>query len=505
MNEPHSLPPDGPTPPSSDDRLDEELVSYLEGDLESDEARRVEQRLATDEPVRRRLQQLAQSWDLLDQLPRAVANESFTRSTVEMVTIVAEQELAEQTANLPRVRRNRWLRAGGSIVAAGLVGFLLATVLRSDPNAKLLRDLPVIQNLELYRQVGEIDFLRKLNDENLFTEEPSESAKDDVTGASPAVSLLPAPASENERRAELARTTPAQKEDLHEEYDKLLTLGSDERDRLRRLDAALQADPHAERLRRIMVNYHQWLTGLSAVERVDLLSLDATDRVERIKGIRHEQVARLARQSGDSHLQPRDMQALHAWMQDLAKKHQDELLAEMTADQRKKYDAQDEAGRQRELLNFAWQQWRGRNPKASLANDAELKQLTDKLSPEAKKALESKSAPDQRQTAIQWVRDVARARTHMNGFGGRYNAAIRPQDRDQFFKQLPAEERERLRSLPPDEIRRELARLYFQSHKGPGPKDKPGGREGRPRFDPGGPKSNTDKPAESTSPAPQSP
>ena len=49
--------------------LDEELVAYLDGQLDPESARQVEQRLASEETARRRLQQLAQSWDMLDQLP----------------------------------------------------------------------------------------------------------------------------------------------------------------------------------------------------------------------------------------------------------------------------------------------------------------------------------------------------------------------------------------------------------------------------------------------------
>ena len=54
--------------------LDEELVAYLDGQLDPESARHVEQRLASEETARRRLQQLAQSWDMLDQLPHAVAD-----------------------------------------------------------------------------------------------------------------------------------------------------------------------------------------------------------------------------------------------------------------------------------------------------------------------------------------------------------------------------------------------------------------------------------------------
>ena len=83
-------------PSTESERLDEELVAYLDGELDGEAAHRMEHRLASEEAVRRRLQQLAQSWDLLDQLPRTTVDDAFTRSTVEMVALAAEEEIGEQ-------------------------------------------------------------------------------------------------------------------------------------------------------------------------------------------------------------------------------------------------------------------------------------------------------------------------------------------------------------------------------------------------------------------------
>ena len=50
--------------------LDEELVSYLDGELSPDAAKQVERRLAEDPSYRARLTQLQRAWDLLDSLQR---------------------------------------------------------------------------------------------------------------------------------------------------------------------------------------------------------------------------------------------------------------------------------------------------------------------------------------------------------------------------------------------------------------------------------------------------
>src|SRR5689334_12512908 len=88
---------------------DEQLVAYLDGELEPEAARQVEELLADDETARSRLNQLAASWDLLDQLPRATVDDMFTRTTVQMVAVAAEDELAQVNATQPALRRRRWL------------------------------------------------------------------------------------------------------------------------------------------------------------------------------------------------------------------------------------------------------------------------------------------------------------------------------------------------------------------------------------------------------------
>jgi hypothetical protein len=158
-------------PSTESERLDEELVAYLDGELDGEATRRMEHRLASEEPVRRRLQQLAQSWDLLDQLPRTTVDENFTRSTVEIVALAAEKELGHATATEPRRRWLRWVLTPVAAVAACWVGFIVVDQLRPDPNLELLRDLPVIENQDVLKEAGNIDFLRKLDKDGLFPEE----------------------------------------------------------------------------------------------------------------------------------------------------------------------------------------------------------------------------------------------------------------------------------------------------------------------------------------------
>lgn len=155
---------------------EEDLVAYLDGELDDPSSRRIEQLLATDPKVRGDLQRLERTWHLLDQLDRVTPDEEFTRTTLEMVAVAAEEDLQEQQVQVPRRRRRRWLIGGVALLAAAAAGFLTVTLARPSPNQRLLEDLPVLENLDPYRQVDSLEFLRLLDREGLFSKE-AESEK----------------------------------------------------------------------------------------------------------------------------------------------------------------------------------------------------------------------------------------------------------------------------------------------------------------------------------------
>lgn len=159
-------------PASAESAIESELVAYLDGELSPALAEVVEKRLARDPEYRRRLHDLQRAWDLLDALPRTEASAAFTSSTLEMVAVHAE------TAEAKGNRRRRWLRwllgaaAGGGVLASSLIGWTLGHRLWPSPDEPLLRDLPVVERVDEYLLAEDIEFLRLLDQEGLFREEP---------------------------------------------------------------------------------------------------------------------------------------------------------------------------------------------------------------------------------------------------------------------------------------------------------------------------------------------
>ena len=162
-------------PPSDTNTADELLVAYLDGELAADEQVRVERRLADDPEFRARLAQLQRAWDLLDSLERTEADEDFARSTVEMVAEKAADDVQAER-NKSRLRQ-AWLYAvGGTAMAMSLIaGYLLVARWADRPNREIVRDLPVIERVDEYRNAESVEFLRELHQEGLFAQEVNDA------------------------------------------------------------------------------------------------------------------------------------------------------------------------------------------------------------------------------------------------------------------------------------------------------------------------------------------
>jgi anti-sigma factor RsiW len=136
-----------------------ELVAYLDGELQGDARRKVEQRVGTDSDYRRRLVELEQSWNLLDSLPVASVDEKFTQSTVTLAAVAIEQE------------SKPWWKSRPTLWKYGLaaaIGFFLMTVPLVAKRRAQLNDIPVMNNMELYLHADSLDFLEMLDEEGIF-------------------------------------------------------------------------------------------------------------------------------------------------------------------------------------------------------------------------------------------------------------------------------------------------------------------------------------------------
>jgi anti-sigma factor RsiW len=161
-------------PEKTESSLEEQLVAYLDGELDPEASRRIEERLAAEPEVREALNRLERTWEMLDELGATPVGESFTRTTLEMVTVAAEEDVRRELAAAPLRRRRRLWLIGAGILATAAAGFLAAYLNMPNPNRQLLQDLPVLDNFDEYRQAEDVKFLRMLKDEKLFVKEEND-------------------------------------------------------------------------------------------------------------------------------------------------------------------------------------------------------------------------------------------------------------------------------------------------------------------------------------------
>lgn len=151
--------------------IDEEIVAYLDGELDSEAEARVVRRLSEDAAYRSRLSQLQHAWDLLDNLRGSEADEDFVQSTVAMVAVQAEEDAKTQRLRVVRRRNFTWVALAGVALASLLVAFFAVRGRLTQGDRNLVRDLSVIERIDDYRHIDDVDFLKALAHENLFPAE----------------------------------------------------------------------------------------------------------------------------------------------------------------------------------------------------------------------------------------------------------------------------------------------------------------------------------------------
>lgn len=322
------------------DPLDEQLTAYLDGELPPEEARALEQRLARDVTVRERLRQLAGAWDLLDNLPRTTVDESFAKTTVAMVAVAAKEDLVELQSTAPRQKRQQWLGSAVGIAAALLLGYASFAWFWPDPNAKLLSDLSLVENWQLYQEADSLEFLSKLDRAGLFWSENASSSE---------LAMLMPPTNE-ERTLYVNQLSESQRTELRRKQETFAKLPSQEQQQLRELDVALQTASNSARMLEILRNYHNWLNARSPLEIAEVRKLPTDQRIDKIRELQLRDEEQWVKQYRFPSHMAEDFRRVYAWLTDLALKHEKAILEHIPEQQRAVIARQPDDSRKRVLL-----------------------------------------------------------------------------------------------------------------------------------------------------------
>ena len=148
---------------SAEQRAD--LVAYLDGELGDEDARAIEQTLAGSEVARHEVEVLGRTWELLDALPVASASAEFTAKTLASIKV----ETAPANVDWrPYVRRGLigvgWVSC---LAAVAVLGFSAGHHWIPQADDVYVRELPMLERLDAYRDAGSVEMLHELQAQNL--------------------------------------------------------------------------------------------------------------------------------------------------------------------------------------------------------------------------------------------------------------------------------------------------------------------------------------------------
>lgn len=282
---------DGSKPPPDlppDDGSDEELVAYLDGELDADETRAVEAKLTHDDAARKKADTLKKTFDLLDYLPKPEPSPTFASRTLTQINPVLDSGAAKpvQTASssngtLPPTHTTGLtptipapMRAGWNVffwslglaaaAALGYFGHLLAKphLEATDPAKRTSEQVRLLERLPLYLGVDDFEFLAQLDQLGLFADDDGEA------GNKPVADTLTS--AELEHLETFFKQYPTARQQQLRKLDEQIS----EQDVERQADLLGLLERYAVWLDRLPDNYRkEILTAPATVERLDAVRL----------------------------------------------------------------------------------------------------------------------------------------------------------------------------------------------------------------------------------------
>lgn len=144
------------------DEVDEQLVAYLDGELPPEERRALEQRLGADAELRKRLRELQNGWEMLDELPLASSSSQLLETTLRMAAI--EGEVGTKSTSSKRLSRKLSRAIWFALATVGCFALGIALTRGRDylRFQKQLHDLPVAMHLDAYLRAADLELMDKL-------------------------------------------------------------------------------------------------------------------------------------------------------------------------------------------------------------------------------------------------------------------------------------------------------------------------------------------------------
>jgi hypothetical protein len=436
------------------DPVEEELVAYLDEELEPEHRARVEHRLAEDGLYRDKLRHMQKSWDMLDLLARSEPDQEFTRTTVAMVALKAKDAVQEQKQNTQRQGLLFRLAVAAGTLACALISFGIGSWMLGAPDRQLVQDLPLIEQLDAYTRAESVSFLQLLDKHGLFLPENDSEAVPAPPGSEQEPAEQDSP---EQRRERLEKMTPEQKETIYQRQQRFVALAPEEQQRLRNLYAEIEAHPRRDRLRELMRNYYDWLKVAPSKDQAEVLSASPEKRIAKIKEVQIRLATERLRVVA-SELSSEDISAISLWLGLYVTNHKDEFARSTPPRFKAALDRLPEHEQvSRHVRGILW---RLDNP-LSLPDpsEEELAALHSVVSPKARALLDEAETHDQKwQYAQEFIRQVQISK---------FFPRLSDEELRKFAETLKPEQREKMETMTAEEIKRTLRDMYYRQKASP--------------------------------------
>ena len=269
-------------------------------------------------------------------------------------------------------------------------------------------------------------------------------------------------------RQKIEAMSPEQKQELLRRYRQFMALPPEQRQRIRRLHRQLEKDRQGRELREVMHRYHAWIGTLPAVTRYELRDLEPAERAARVKQLIKSAGRGMRRPT------PEDLEAIDRWIDQRVAKLEGHLKVSVGRRRAEQFARLSPEAR-RWLVMRALHPRRGPGGQGPAVDFQELAGLRDSLSEASREWLAGRPPAEQWKILVGWVGQAVRRHRggpHRDSGAAAFGEHLKL---DALVRELPREQQDHLLRLPPDEMQRELLKLYF---------GRTGGPEGPPPFGP---------------------
>jgi hypothetical protein len=294
------------------------------------------------------------------------------------------------------------------------------------------------------------------------------------------------------RRERIAAMSAAEKEQLKIKQERFAKLDENEKTKLRKLHDAVEVHPRKAELTQVMMRYRQWLRELTPEDRATLLTTEVAKRLAVAQGLQEKLHQRYLAEAGKE-MSETDARAVKDWMDALAAARIPAALEAASDRQKGGLERAIKENQKHFVRGIVWDLiWRGKLPPVT---EEDQLRLAAAVSPERRQTFQetAKTKEQKDQVVNAWIMGATLFR---RGFGG---PGPSPEDLQEVLSKLPPDERKRVSTLPPEQMRDILHRKWFESRfnprggrggpgeRGPGERGPPGDRGPGDRDGPPGP------------------